>query len=61
MSDKNIQMKFKNGAGSWDNLFPKTKATIVNLDNGKSLETVISEILTSLGKKTRIKCCAGRN
>ncbi|GEM_PF-2345253 len=51
MTAKNIQMKIKNGA-TWDDLFPKTKATITVLNNGKTVETVITEVLTTLGTKT---------
>lgn len=50
MADKNIQMKIKNGS-AWDNLFPKTKAAITVLNNGKTLETAIAEIITALGSK----------
>lgn len=53
MAEKNIQMKIKNGE-DWDNLFPKTKAAITVLNNGKTVETTITEILTSLGKKIEL-------
>lgn len=50
MTQKNIQIKIKNGS-SWDELFPKTKAAIVNLGNGKTVEQCITEILNSLDTK----------
>lgn len=54
MANKNIQMKIKNGEGSWDNLFPKTLATIIELNNGKTVEDTITEILNALNSKTSI-------
>lgn len=48
MADKNIQMKQKNGTG-WDSLFPKTKANLVYLNSGKTVEVAITEILTLIG------------
>lgn len=51
MADKNIQIKLKNSDSTWSNLFPKTLASLSILDNGKSLETAIAEILTALGSK----------
>ena len=43
-------MKIKNGA-TWDDLFPKTKATITILNNGKTVEEVIASTLSTLGTK----------
>lgn len=51
MSNKNIQMKFKNQQGGWDDLFPKTKAAITELDNGKSVEQTIAELLSIINSK----------
>lgn len=53
MANKNIQIKIKSG-DSWDNLFPKTKAAITELNNGKSVEEVISEILSTINTKASL-------
>lgn len=50
MPEKNIQMKIKNN-DIWDILFPKTKANITFLNDGKTVEETISSILTILGTK----------
>lgn len=42
MADKNIQMKIKNGA-SWDNLFPKTKASVTITNSGETVEAELSK------------------
>lgn len=49
-TDKNIQIKSHNGT-DWDSLFPKTKAAVTILSNGKSVETSINEILISVSQK----------
>ena len=53
MADKNIQIKFDNGV-DWDNLFPKTKASITMLNDDTSVESKISEILSSLNNVATI-------
>lgn len=65
MANKNIQMRIKNGS-SWDDLFPKTKASLVDVGNGKTLESHVTEILASIATKathadidTRIKAVIG--
>ncbi|MBU3193455.1 hypothetical protein [Clostridium algidicarnis] len=50
MASKNIQMKIKSGVG-WDELFPKTKATVTELADGKTVEQTITEILGILSTK----------
>ena len=42
MSDKNIQMKSKNGA-NWDNLYPNTKGTNVVTNDGKTVEQHVTD------------------
>ncbi|ASN68301.1 hypothetical protein 10S11_39 [uncultured Caudovirales phage] len=42
MADKNIQMKIKNGT-NWDNLFPKTKASVTMMSGGNSVEDELSK------------------
>lgn len=54
MTDKNIQMKIKNGT-SWDNLFPKTKAVISIMNDGRTVEEVVAYILTALGSKISLE------
>lgn len=53
MAEKNIQMKQKNGT-VWDNLFPQTKSILVTLNDGRTVETVVGEILTAIGGKTSL-------
>lgn len=51
MASKNIQIKAKNGA-VWDDLFPKTKASIVMLlDGTTSVETKLSALDTLINGK----------
>lgn len=51
MSDRNVQIQIKNGA-SWDKIFPKTKSSIVVLDDGiTSVSTKLSAIDTALNGK----------
>lgn len=50
MVDKNIQMKHKNGS-TWDDLFPNSKAELIRLKSGKTIEVQTSEFLTSIGNK----------
>lgn len=50
MADKNIQMKDHNGV-DWDSLFPKTKAIVVTLNDGTTVESKVSSILTDLSNK----------
>lgn len=52
MANKNIQMKQKNGTG-WDELFPKTKSIIVAMNDGRTLEAAITDLINTLtGKVT---------
>lgn len=53
MADKNIQMRHKNGSG-WDNLFPKTKASLTVLNDGTTVEQKIAQILNDLNDKITI-------
>jgi ABC-type transporter Mla subunit MlaD len=53
MAEKQIQIKQHNGT-DWDALFPKTKASITLMNNGKTVEVVMSEVLTSLNNKTTL-------
>lgn len=48
MADKNIQIKHFNGT-SWDRLYPKTKAFLVELDSGEDLESKVAELIDSIG------------
>jgi hypothetical protein len=51
MADKNVQVKLRNGTG-WDNIFPKTKAAIVVLDDGTTpLTTKLTDIDTAITAK----------
>lgn len=40
---KDIQMKFKNESGTWEELNPKTNASLIKTLSGKSVETELSE------------------
>lgn len=51
MADKNIQIKHFNGT-SWDRLYPKTKAFLVELDSGEDLESKVAELINSIGSGT---------
>lgn len=53
MAEKNIQMKLKSGT-VWDDLFPKTKANLITLDDGTTVQQTVSTMLTSLTSKTTI-------
>lgn len=46
-TQKNIQMKFNNGV-DWDNLFPKTKAGLVEASNGKTLEQHVMDTIAHI-------------
>ena len=43
MANKNIQIKNHNGT-DWDNLYPKTKASITEMNNGKTVEQEITSL-----------------
>jgi hypothetical protein len=49
-AEKNIQIKQHNGI-DWDSLFPKTKASIVMLNDGSTVESKIASILSTLASK----------
>lgn len=49
----NFQIKYFNGQ-SWEDLFPKTKATLSELNDGRTVEVVIGEILSNLSSKVTI-------
>lgn len=53
MVEKNIQIKQHNGT-DWDSLFPKTKAAVTLMSDGKTVETTIGSVLTSLAGKTTL-------
>lgn len=46
-TQKNIQMKYNNGV-DWDNLFPKTKAGLVEASNGKTLEQHVMDTVAHI-------------
>lgn len=54
MASKKIQIKFHDGV-EWINLFPKTLSTLVQLNSGQTLETVITQITNALTKKTTLE------
>ena len=45
-----IQIKYHNGQ-EWESLFPKTKARITELNDGRTVEVAITELLTNLSSK----------
>ena len=50
MSDKNIQMKYNDGA-SWNNLFPRTLSILVTMTDGKDLEQAYVDLTNELETK----------
>ena len=50
MADINMQMRHHNGT-SWDNLYPKTKAGVTVLDDGRTVQTAVTANTTSLSNK----------
>lgn len=54
MADKNIQIKHHNGT-TWDNLFPKTKAAITNLNDGRTVEAAITDLVDTLAGKVTMQ------
>lgn len=50
MAEKNVQIRHHNGV-DWDDLFPKTKAGLVGLASGKTVEVVIGEVLAAIDTK----------
>lgn len=51
-NNKNIQMKYSNGV-DWDNLFPKTKASLVSTDGGITVEAHISDLVSHITQLER--------
>ena len=47
MTEFNIQMKHWNGT-NWDSLFPKTKANLVNMEDGQTVQSVVTSVLNDL-------------
>lgn len=47
MTEFNIQMKHWNGT-DWDSLFPKTKANLVNMEDGQTVQSVVTGVLNDL-------------
>lgn len=45
-----IQIKHFNGT-NWESLFPKTKARVTELNDGKTVQVAITELLSSLASK----------
>lgn len=45
-----IQIKHFNGT-NWESLFPKTKARVTELNDGKTVQVTITELLSSLASK----------
>lgn len=39
---KDIQIKYKNEQDTWEELYPATKARIVNTESGQSIEAVLT-------------------
>lgn len=58
MVGKNIQIKFHDGV-EWINLFPKTLSTLVQLNSGQTIETVITQITSALTEKTTLEDVKG--
>lgn len=52
--NKDIQIKIK-GIEGWENLFPITKANLVNMDSEKSVQEVIEDMILTVADKTTIK------
>lgn len=55
MTEKKIQIQSKNLEGTFDLLFPKTKAAITVMNDGKTVQDVITTILETLNKKVELK------
>lgn len=49
-----IQIKHFNGQ-SWEDLFPKTKASLLELGSGKTVETAVTEIISDLANKVTMQ------
>lgn len=54
MANKNIQIKHHDGT-EWVDLFPKTVAAIVNLNDGVTVENKIASIISALSSKVTIQ------
>jgi len=50
MAELNIQMKHHNGV-DWDSLFPRTKAAIVMMNDGTTVQEKVTQIVNELAKK----------
>jgi hypothetical protein len=50
MADRHVQIKQRNGAG-WDNIFPRNKAVNVLMDDGSTLSSKFSELVSAIGSK----------
>ncbi|MFC3749254.1 hypothetical protein [Paenibacillus sp. GCM10012306] len=53
MTQKNIQMKYNNGS-DWDELFPKTKSTLVTLNSGKTIEDHVMDTISHITAAERL-------
>lgn len=49
-----IQIKHFDGT-NWEDLFPKTKATLSELNDGRTVEVAITDIISSLSSKVTIE------
>lgn len=49
-----IQIKHFDGT-NWEDLFPKTKASLSELGSGKTVETAVTEILSDLASKVTLQ------
>lgn len=50
MAEKNIQIREKDGA-NWNELYPKTKASIVTTNSGENVEAELTTIKTGVNNK----------
>ena len=50
MAELNIQMKHYNGV-DWDSLFPRTKAAIVMMNDGTTVQEKVTQIINELANK----------
>lgn len=50
MAELNIQMKHYNGV-DWDSLFPRTKAAVVMMNDGTTVQAKVTQIINELANK----------
>lgn len=49
-----IQIKYHNGQ-SWEDLFPKTKAQLTELNDGRTVETAVTQLISELTSKVTLQ------